>query len=731
MLTIEPVRLSRVRLSGGIEKLSKNNKNITFGKKEALTFPNTQQLTQTHGYVLASDKTRLGANYNQNSNAVDFKLASENAQDVFLCIFDKAKDEDEKFIIPMQKKENSNIWEASIPYEKLENKPFYYGYRIFGENWQYSEDFFDENGKIKNPQAGFQAIVDEKGNRFNPNKIAHDPYSRELSHLPASERENDLKYFSSNLFENSAKYAPKSVFSITENEIIPKAKPRTLLDEVIGEVHMKDLTINENIKGAGGYLGAKNFAKKIKQSGISMVEFLPLCEFDNNSNGNNHWGYMTMGFFAPSKRYAHDKSAGGALKEFREMIKAFHDEDIKVCMDVVYNHTGEAGLKQDNIKDARQFSFSLIDNQMYYKQKNGVYNSNSGCGNDMNVANKETMEFIADSVAYWASQGVDAFRFDLAVGLMDTEETEKVSYNTNESLIGKLSKMLKERGVEVSAPDECGGIYLIAEPWTCGGKNSYQLGKFPKNWAQWNDVARETIKNDSLNPNYITPRTLRHVLEGSHHILGQEDTALNYAYSHDGHTLFDANISNDKTKQLMAIKKQIALTLLAKGTPMLQIGDIIGHSKKRNHNSYNQDNEINYLNFAKAKNLSSQEGKIYDFSKKMIYFRKNHTSLKSSIYNEDITYYKPDGSIAQIWDNAYWDNGHTNILSYKINSPNSLFISTSSDDSQINVKIPEAKNGKKWHLVCDTSNENSFEEKEIKGDVFFQKPHSLIILEEK
>ena len=108
MLTIEPVRLSRVRLSGGIEKLSKNNKNITFGKKEALTFPNTQQLTQTHGYVLASDKTRLGANYNQNSNAVDFKLASENAQDVFLCIFDKAKDEDEKFIIPMQKKENSN-----------------------------------------------------------------------------------------------------------------------------------------------------------------------------------------------------------------------------------------------------------------------------------------------------------------------------------------------------------------------------------------------------------------------------------------------------------------------------------------------------------------------------------------------------------------------------------------------------------------------------------------------
>ena len=58
------------------------------------------------------------------------------------------------------------------------------------------------------------------------------------------------------------------------------------------------------------------------------------------------------------------------------------------------------------------------------------------------------------------------------------------------------------------------------------------------------------------------------------------------------------------------MKKQIALILLSKGTPMLQMGDLIGHSKKGDHNSYNQDNETNYLNFAKAQNFPLDSKKL-------------------------------------------------------------------------------------------------------------------------
>ena len=503
---------------------SNSSANISFTSLDSSGAVAARALSNPGQSMITNSKTRLGANYNKNANSIDFKLASDNATDVVLCIFDKPKGEDAKLNVRMTKNKNNGIWEASIPTNLIDGikNPVYYGYRVFGPNWEYSKD----------KTQGFKTLVDEEGNRFNPNKLAFDPYSKELSHLPSDNPLGEDAFIvnKDNCFEDNAKYAPKSVFKIQKETLIPRASARKLTDEIIGEVHIKDLSINEDVEGAGTYLGAKNMAKKLKEMGFTMIEFLPLTEFDDKQNGANYWGYMPLGYFAPAKKYSSDKSAGGALKEFREMIKEFHKNDLKVCMDVVYNHTGEAGLVNNDVNQARQTSFSLIDNQMYYKQKAGVYNLNSGCGNDMNVAQDEVMNMIADSVAYWAHQGVDAFRFDLAAGLMDINKSEKVSYDASRSLVGKLSSMLKERGVKVLEPNEKGnGIYLIAEPWTCGGENTYQLGKFPDEWAQWNDIARELIRRDSTFPFSLTPRALRNVLEGSYDVLGAGNKSINYA----------------------------------------------------------------------------------------------------------------------------------------------------------------------------------------------------------
>jgi pullulanase/glycogen debranching enzyme len=70
-------------------------------------------------------------------------------------------------------------------------------------------------------------------------------------------------------------------------------------------------------------------------------------------------------------------------------------------------------------------------------------------------------------------------------------------------------------------------------------------------------------------------------------------------------------------------------------------------------------------------------------------------------------------------------------MCYKIDSHDSLFISTSSDENQIEITLPEPKPGKKWHLVCDTSQEDSFCHTKIKEDKFYQNPHSILIFEEK
>lgn len=725
---------------------------IAFTSLEAASALEAQALSGTRRSLISTDKTRLGANFNKDTNSVDFKLASMNATDVFLCIFDEPEGKDAALNIRMTKKQDSDIWETSVPIDVLGGgkKPVYYGYRVFGPNWRYSGDFFNEEGKINNPKSGFDTLVDKDGNRYNPNKLAFDPYAKELSHLPSDNPFGEDAHIVSkeNYLKDSAKYAPKSVFTVNNDALIPKARPRALSDEIIGEVHIKDLSINEDVDGAGTYLGAKNMAKKLKNMGFTMIEFLPLTEFDDRENGGNYWGYMPLGYFAPAKKYASDKTPGGALREFREMVKEFHRENMKVCMDIVFNHTGEAGLKDNDINRAKQFGFSLIDNQMYYKQKEGRYNSNSGCGNDMNVAQEEVMNFVADSVAFWANQGVDAFRFDLAAGLMDTDTSEKVYYDANRSLVGRLSGLLKERGVKVLEPHQKGdGIYLIAEPWTCGGDNSYQLGRFPQEWAQWNDIARESIKRDSTFPFTLTPRALRNVLEGSYDVLGGGDKSINYAYSHDGFNLNDANsyqspqgcwhfatdYGKDEKRQESAMKKQIALTLLSKGTPMLQVGDVIAHSKGGDDNSYNKDDDTNYLDFSKVRNPETRKGRIFDFSKKMIEFRKEHPELRYGVFNKDIQYFKPDGSYAQNWDNSYWDNVNSNIMCYKISDGSDIFISTSSDEHFIDVKLPAPKQGKVWHLVCDTSREKSFVDgdEKIPSNNYRQSPHSLLIFEER
>lgn len=752
-LAIRPVNfnfsIQKTTPSKHFNPIYQNRSEVSFTSNYETSSLKAQALSSARHSQITSAKTRLGANLNKDTGNVDFKLASDNAQAVVLCIFDKPYGEDAKENIKMNKKVGTNIWEASIPYDKKEGKPVYYGFRVFGANWQYSDDFFDENGEIKNPKSGFKSLVGEHGERFNPNKLAFDPYAKELSHLPSDNPQGEDAFIVSrdNCFEDNAKIAPKAVFAPIKETTIPKAKPRALSEEVIGEVHVKDLSINEDVQGAGCYLGAQNCAKKLKDLGFTMVEFLPATEFDHKQGGGNYWGYMPLGYFAPAKKYSYDKSPMGPIKEFREMIKAFHKEDMKVCMDIVFNHTGEAQNTGENKENARQTSFSLIDNQMYYKQKNGIYNSNSGCGNDLNVAQKEVMDFVADSVAFWAKQGVDAFRFDLAAGLMDTDTSEKTYYDGTRSLVGKLSGLLAERGVKVLDPNQKGdGIYLIAEPWTCGGDNSYQLGRFPKQWAQWNDIARETIKRDSTFPFTVTPRALRNVLEGSYDVLGDGDQSINYAYSHDGFNLNDSNsfksppdcwhfatdYNGDEKRQEGAMKKQIALTLLAKGTPMLQVGDVIAHSKGGDDNSYNKDDETNYLDFS-ITDTNSRKARISDFTRKMIDFRKEHPEIRSGIYNKNIQYFKPDGSYAQTWDNSYWDNVNSNIMCFKISNGNNLFVSTSSDEHFIDVKLPENKEGKKWHLILDTSRDNPFVENQeiIEGGKYTQHPHSLIIFKEK
>ena len=716
---------------------------------------------------VTNSKINLGANLDFANKKVDFRLYSKNATMVILCIFEKPAGEDPVMNLKMQKQKDSDIWETSVKTYALKGLkvPVFYGYRVFGPNWQYREEFEAGSG------IGFISKVDACGNRFNPNKIAYDPYSREISHLP-SDACLSLEIFRSsdeNYLKDNAKQAPKSVLYLDKGKEIATVEPRPFSGEIIAETHIKDMTYNVAMKERGTYLGAAKFAPVIKRMGFTMVEFLPLQEFDFREDGHNYWGYMTLNFFSPSRHYSYSKEYGKILNEFREMVDSFHRNGIKVCMDVVYNHTGEARIHWHNNDDASLMSYALIDNQSYYKLTGNAhqgscgdstneikyYRQYCGCHNDTNTSNEGFCNLVADSVAFWANQGVDAFRFDLAVSLMDTSKDDKPEYCAHTSLCANLTHELEKRGVKViNNPNEAQeGIMLIAEPWTCCGENCYQLGNFPHNWMEWNDISRDTIRRAALYPDHINLCDVINVFEGTKSRFRDKYGAINYICCHDGFSLYDCNSyskpnpdtqggspwelcfdnrNNEQVKE-NAIKKELAMLFLSKGVPMMQLGDIIMHSKCANNNSYNLDDSTNYYNYAQASRKGTFENRIFEFCKSLIEFRKSNSVFTSADFDKKLSYYNEHSQQIDVnSENLKSDYGR-NYIGIKVEDVcGGFFIAFSKHPFDYKFKLPKARENKNWYILFDTSNSLhlTFEPKEFFGLEYVLNPSSIVVFKE-
>ncbi len=705
--------------------------------------------------TLTTSNTRFGANFNHETGFIEFSLFSSTGTAALLCVFDEPKNKDALFTVKMEK--TDTVFKASLNPDEIGRlgleKPLYYGYRVFGPNYEYSENW------MPGSKEGFVSKLDCANNRFNPNKLAYDPYTKELSHLHSdvgaapcgnADVSPNLQLFRSGerYFEDNGRLAPKSVFKHNPETEIVKTSTRALKDEIIGEVHLKSLTMFQDSVFKGTFKAAGEFAANLKALGVTMVEFLPLHEFDNKEDGGNYWGYMPLCYFAPHKKYSFNKNDGEVILEFREMVNALHREDIKVCLDVVYNHTGEARVYNGNSEDVNLFSYALIDNAGYYKTDvNGFYAACSGCHNDSNTAREGFKNIIVDSLEYWIRQGVDAFRFDLAVSLMDTDIGAGVNYDKNKSIVAVLKKRLEERGIKVNNPDEAGdGVNLIAEPWTCSGHNAYQLGNFPEFFAEWNDISRNTIRAFSVRPWSLDPLALRYLLEGTPHKFENPFKSINYISCHDGFTLYDLNsydkksentcggsdwelcssYNGDSERRAREIRNQILLLALSAGCFMVQVDDIVLHSKGGNNNSYNLDSAVNYVDFMPK---SPEKQKLSEFIKAVIAFRRDFNVFKSENYAKDMDFFDKDGRVVKAENTGYWTNTGIDFISFVSGETagKSVFAALNKGDREIDFILPEID--KKYYKAADTKYFSFIPEgAEYSQNTCKIAPHSIILM---
>ena len=468
----------------------------------------------------------LGARFTSDGTAVKFRVFSSRATRIEVAAFSSPSGQGEKVSVPMTKDAGTNVWSVTIPLADLRakgiDKTIYYGYRAWGPNWPFDAAWKAGTG------AGFVTDVDGQGNRFNPNKLLLDPYALEVSHDPVNDANRDGTIYASgpaHRFHDTALVAPKAIVLKPEATRVGNRPERPFKDEIVYEVHLRGLTrADESVpeKLRGTYAGAALKARYLKDLGVTAVEFLPVHETPNDQNdldpnsddGDNYWGYSNYNYFSPDRRYSSDTSPGGPTREFKAMVKAFHDQGLKVYLDVVFNHTGEGGLYGADKPDvANILCYRGLDNPTYYELSGDArfYYDNTGVGGNFNTADPVVRNLVVDSLQYWTKvMGVDGFRFDLAPVLGNDKERDGFEFDKLEAA-NPLNRLVRELPVR---PAKGGpGADLIAEPWAIG---TFQLGDFPAGWAEWNGRFRDTIRRsqNKLDVENETPGEIARAVHG-------------------------------------------------------------------------------------------------------------------------------------------------------------------------------------------------------------------------
>jgi isoamylase len=646
----------------------------------------------------------LGATWTPDGSAVVFRVASTRATRIELAIYGDAFGTERRFEMTQE----GEIFEARIAAADLP-ATIYYGYRAWGPNWPYDPAW--QPGST----AGWITDVDGDGNRMNPNKLVFDPYARELSHDPAG---SELGVGDANRAKDSGPVAAKGIVLREEAYELGARPQRPLSDDVIYEVHLRGFTRAAGGDCAGTYAGAAAKAAYLAELGITAVEFLPVQETPNDrndvdpesANGDNYWGYSTLAYFAPDRRYACDRSPGGPTREWKEMVRAFHDRGIKVLIDVVYNHTAEGS-------GGALLSLRGLDNAGYYqldRAGTGFTNSN-GVGADLATATKPlAANLTIDSLVYWRDTlGVDGFRFDLAPVLGNACGPSCFTFDP--AFLARIA-------------DELAGAELIAEPWGIAN-GTYQVGNFPAGWSEWNDKFRDLIRDDQNRKGLaaVTPGALATRVLGSSDLFrdpGRAPSAgINFLVAHDGFTLHDlyacdgkANSqpwpfgpsdggSNDNRSwdhegdaaaQRQAARTGLALLALSQGVPMLTGGDERLRGQRCNNNPYNLDSPATWLEW------SAPEPSFTTFTRRLLAFRAAHPALRSAAWIEpaQVSWRDSAGNVAS---GAYFGDAGKPVLGWLLSTVDDdpIYVVYNRGTAGLQITLPPPP-GTAWYRVADT-----------------------------
>ncbi|WP_337062687.1 glycogen debranching protein GlgX [Kineococcus sp. G2] len=665
----------------------------------------------------------LGATYD--GAGTNFALFSEVAERVELCLIGEDGSE-QRIDLPEM---DGFVWHAYLPSVMPGQR---YGYRVHGP------------------------FHPESGARCQPEKLLLDPYAKAIEGQVDGDESLFSYRFDDNTVVNDDDSLGHTMLSVVVNPFFDWGNDRhpghEYHESVIYEAHVKGLTqlhpdIPEEIRGTYAGMAHPAMIEHLTSLGVTAVELMPVHQFVQDTHLvdkglSNYWGYNTIGFFAPHNAYSSTGQRGQQVQEFKSMVRALHEANIEVILDVVYNHTAEGNHMGPTL------CFRGIDNQAYYRLVDGDqkhYFDTTGTGNSLLMRSPHVLQLIMDSLRYWVTDmHVDGFRFDLAATLArQFHEVDRLSAFFD----------LVQQDPVVSQ------VKLIAEPWDVG-EGGYQVGGFPALWTEWNGRYRDTVRDFWRGE----PGTLG---EFASRITGSSDlyehsgrkpiASINFVTAHDGFTMRDLVSYNEKHNEangeggadgeshnrswncgvegptddpeIVALRARqhrnlLTTLLLSQGVPMILHGDELGRTQQGNNNVYCQDNELAWMDW----DLSPAQQELLEFTRRVVELRRTEPVFQRRRFFAgdaghggeskigDIEWFVADGT--EMTDEDWSDAANRSVMIFlngeAIPEPDrrgerivgdSFLIMYNPWHEPVEFTLPEKAYGDDWHVRLDTADD--------------------------
>ena len=417
-------------------------------------------------------------------------------------------------------------------------------------------------------------------------------------------------------------------------------------DAIIYELHIRDASISSTsgIRHKGKFLGLTETGTKnptglstgldhIKELGITHVHLLPCFDFNSvdetKPDATYNWGYDPLNYNVPEGSYATDPYDGVTrIKEFKQLVKTFHENGLRVVMDVVYNHTA--------LTETSNFN-QLVPGYYYRQTADGKFSNATACGNETASERPMFRKFMLESMSYWVKEyHVDGFRVDL-MGVHDIATM---------NLISKELHKIK--------PD----IIIYGEGWTAGSSPLPDSLRAIKKYvskldriAVFSDDLRDGIKGSvfekedkgfvsaklgmeesikfgivaSCNHPQVDYRNVNY--SKAPYAVAPYQT-ISYCECHDNHVLWDklALSAKDASEEerIQMYKLALSIVLTSQGISFLHAGTEFLRSKKGVENSYDSPDSINAIDWS----LKTKNKEIFEYVKALINLRKEHPAFR-------------------------------------------------------------------------------------------------------